>query len=215
MRGILAAALLLASFASSDSLLHADEPAVGRWPPRVIFNSDAASTTLYRYPVPISEQQCVQTIASLEGTPVDAYSMSIGAGGSVFWESRFGHIYGSGVETWAIRPGAEKLLASKLVVRFAYSEPDVVIVVDCTGDEVDVRVGDTESEATVEMASTADLAHKFWFGKMNLTRALTRRQVIVKGPVPRILKLLPAIRPTYALYPQYLEDNGYGEYNIY
>ena len=106
---------------------------------------------------------------------------------------------------------AEKLLASKLVVRFVYTEPDVVIVVDCTGDEVDVRVGDTESEATVEMASTADLAHQFWFGKLNLTRALTRRQVIVKGPVPRILKLLPAIRPAYKMFPKVLNEMGRGD----
>lgn len=110
---------------------------------------------------------------------------------------------------------ADKLLASKLVIRFVYSEPDLTLVVDCTGDAIDVRPGDTESKATVEMTMKADIAHKFWFGKVNLTRALTRRQIIAKGPIPKILKLLPAIKPTYALYPQYLDENGYGEYNIH
>jgi hypothetical protein len=110
---------------------------------------------------------------------------------------------------------ADKLLASKLIIRFTYADPDVVIVVDCSGDKVDVRPGDTETKAEVEMSMSADIAHKFWFGKVNLMAALTRRQMVAKGPIPKILKLLPAIKPTYTMYPKYLEDNGYSEYNIY
>jgi hypothetical protein len=110
---------------------------------------------------------------------------------------------------------AGKLLPSKLVIRFIYTEPDVVVVIDCSGDQIEVRPGDSETKAEVEMWMGADIAHQFWFGKVNLTRALTRRDVIAKGPIPRILKLLPAIRPAYALYPTYLEENGYSEYIIY
>lgn len=110
---------------------------------------------------------------------------------------------------------ADKLLASKLVIRFTYTDPDVVLVVDCSGDKVEVRPGDTETKAEVEMSMSVDIAHKFWFGKVNLMAALTRRQMVAKGPIPKILKLLPAIKPTYTMYPKYLEDNGYNEYNIY
>ena len=110
---------------------------------------------------------------------------------------------------------ADKLLASKLIIRFTYTDPDVVIVVDCSSDKVDVRPGDTETKAEVERSMSADIAHKFWFGKVNLMAALTRRQMVAKGPIPKILKLLPAIKPTYTMYPKYLEDNGYSEYNIY
>lgn len=110
---------------------------------------------------------------------------------------------------------ADKLLASNLIVRFRYSDPDVVIVVDCSGDSVDVRPGDRETKEIVDMSMSADIAHKFWFGKVNLMAALTRKQMIAKGPIPKILKLLPAIKPSYAMYPKYLEENGYAEYNIY
>jgi hypothetical protein len=110
---------------------------------------------------------------------------------------------------------ADKLLASKLIIRFIYSDPELGVVVDCSGDSVDVRAGDQETKAIVEMMMKADIAHKFWFGKVNLTMALTRRQMVAKGPVPKILKLLPAIKPTYAMYPQYLDDNGFSQYNIY
>ena len=110
---------------------------------------------------------------------------------------------------------AEKLLESGLVIRFIYDEPDVVVLVDCSGEVIDVRPGDIDTEATVELSMKADIAHKFWFGKVNLTMALARRQMIAKGPVPKILKLLPAIRPTYAMYPEYLNVNGYKEYNVH
>ncbi len=110
---------------------------------------------------------------------------------------------------------ADKLLKSKMIIRFKYTDPDLVIVVDCSGDEIDVRPHDTEAKATVEMSMTADVAHKFWFGKVNLTKALTRKEMIAKGPIPKILKLLPAIKPAYEMYPKYLEENGYSEYNIH
>lgn len=110
---------------------------------------------------------------------------------------------------------ADKLMASKMVIRFIYSDPDLAVVVDCSGDAVEVRPDDTDTKALVEMSMKADIAHKFWFGKVNLTMALTRRQMVAKGPIPKILKLLPAIKPSYAMYPKYLDENGYSQYNIH
>ncbi|MGB5985678.1 MAG: SCP2 sterol-binding domain-containing protein [Desulfobacterales bacterium] len=110
---------------------------------------------------------------------------------------------------------ADKILASKMVIRFIYSDPDLVVVVDGSGDKLEVRPGDTDTKVIVEMSMKADVAHKFWFGKVNLTMALTRRQMTAKGPVPKILKLLPAIKPSYAMYPKYLDENGYSRYNIH
>ncbi|MDM8525620.1 SCP2 sterol-binding domain-containing protein [Desulfococcaceae bacterium HSG8] len=110
---------------------------------------------------------------------------------------------------------ADKLLASKLIIRFIYKDPDVILVVDCSGSKIDVRPGDTDTKAEVEMSMSADIAHKFWFGKVNLMAALTRKQMVAKGPIPKILKLLPAIKPSYAMYPKYLDENGYSVYNVH
>ncbi len=109
---------------------------------------------------------------------------------------------------------ARKLLASKLVIRFTYTDPDVILVVDCSGPQIEVRPGDTATKADVDMSMTAEIAHRFWFGKVNLQQALTRRQMAAKGPIPKILALLPAIKPTYAMYPEYLKSNGYESYLI-
>ena len=109
---------------------------------------------------------------------------------------------------------ADKLLESKMVIRFIYSDPDLVVVIDCSGDKADVRPHDTETKVVVEMTMSSDIAHRFWFGMVNLTKALTRKEMVAKGPIPKVLKLLPAIKPAYAMYPQYLEANGFGQYNI-
>ena len=109
---------------------------------------------------------------------------------------------------------ADKLLKSKLVIRFSYTDPDLVVVVDCSGEKIDVRPHDTDSKAIVEMSMSSDIAHRFWFGMVNLTKALTRKEMIAKGPIPKVLKLLPAIKPSYAMYPKYLDENGFEQYNI-
>jgi len=109
----------------------------------------------------------------------------------------------------------KKLLASKLTVRFKYTDPDLVIFADCTGDKMIITAGNKDSKAEIEMSMSADIAHKFWFGKVNLVMALTRRQIVAKGPIPKALKLLPAIKPAYELYPKYLEENGFSKYIIY
>lgn len=110
---------------------------------------------------------------------------------------------------------SSKMLASGLVFRLNYKDPDAIVVVDCSGKEAQVRPGDTESDVEIELTMGSDIAHKFWFGKVNLTMALTRRQMIAKGPIGKILKLLPVIKPAYAMYPVYLEENGFSKFNTY
>jgi hypothetical protein len=109
---------------------------------------------------------------------------------------------------------ADKLLKSKMVIRFKYTDPDLIVVIDCSGDKAVVRAHDTDTDVIVEMSMSADIAHRFWFGMVNLTKALTRKEMVAKGPIPKVLKLLPAIKPAYAMYPQYLDANGFEMYNI-
>ena len=61
------------------------------------------------------------------------------------------------------------------------------------------------------MTMKGDVAHQFWMGKVNLLAALSRRQIVAKGPIPKTLKLLPAIAPSYEKYPRYLEERGHGD----
>ena len=104
-----------------------------------------------------------------------------------------------------------KLLESGLIIQFQYKDPALTITIDCTKDPVVLSYNDMEKKPIVEMSMSSDIAHKFWHGKVNLVMALTRRQMVAKGPIPKILKLLPVIKPAYALYPEYLKKIGRAE----
>lgn len=96
-----------------------------------------------------------------------------------------------------------KLKESKLVVRFSYKNPVLSITADCSRPEIKITYNDSATTPEVEMFMDADIAHKFWLGEINMVMALARRQMIVKGPIPRILKLLPVIKPGYKMYKEY------------
>ena len=98
---------------------------------------------------------------------------------------------------------------SGLCVRFEYAQPTAVLTIDARGADVQIYQGNTfTGQPEVTMRMSADFAHAFWHGRVNLVSALTRRQVIAKGNVPKTLRLLPILKPAYALYPQYLADIG-------
>jgi len=103
-----------------------------------------------------------------------------------------------------------KLRASKLKLQFHYSEPDLSIAADTSQEPMQLRFDDPDFKPDVQMSMNADVAHRFWHGKVNLVMALARREMSAKGPIPKILKLLPVIKPAYELYPRYLEEKGFG-----
>lgn len=107
---------------------------------------------------------------------------------------------------------ASKLMSNKAVLRFNYTEPDLSITIDCTkSDKPEVFVNNKNIEPEIELWMNADTAHKFWLGKVNLVMAITKKDIVVKGSVPKLLMLLPAITPAFKLYQQYLKDNDYSE----
>jgi SCP-2 sterol transfer family. len=101
-----------------------------------------------------------------------------------------------------------KLKGSKLKLKFAYTDPDLSISMDLGQEPVRFLFNDDSVQPEVQLSMKADVAHRFWHGKVNLIAALTRREMVAKGPIPKILKLLPAIKPAYALYPEYLKSKG-------
>jgi len=101
---------------------------------------------------------------------------------------------------------SSKLIASKLVVRFVYREPDARLTVDCSdGKNMLVSVGDGPNKPIIEMFMKADVAHEFWLGKVNVPVAILSGKIVSKGPTPKALALLPVIKPAYSIYPDIYE----------
>jgi hypothetical protein len=95
------------------------------------------------------------------------------------------------------------------IVQYRYREPDSQITVSLIeGEEGQVDCGETTMEPEVVMTMDADTAHRFWLGNVNVTVALARGQMKAKGPVAKILKLVPLVKPVFPRYRKMLEDAG-------
>jgi len=101
-----------------------------------------------------------------------------------------------------------KLAAIGLIVKFVWREPVLTVTLDFTRDPFTVLINDDTVTPTATFTLTADVAHKFWHGKVNLAKALTLKTIVARGPIPKILKLLPAIKPLYTRYPLHLKEEG-------
>jgi hypothetical protein len=104
---------------------------------------------------------------------------------------------------------APKFRQADTIVRYRYSEPDSVITVRFQdGQPGGVDFGDSDMEPEVTMSMEADTAHRFWLGEVNVTVALARGQIKAKGPVAKILKLVPLTKPVFPRYRAQLEQQG-------
>jgi putative sterol carrier protein len=104
---------------------------------------------------------------------------------------------------------APKFRKANTIVQYQYRDPESQITVELTEDgEGRVDCGETVMEPEVVMTMDADTAHRFWLGKVNVTVALARGQMKAKGPVAKILKLVPLTKPIFPRYRALLEQDG-------
>jgi hypothetical protein len=108
-----------------------------------------------------------------------------------------------------------KIAQSRIVIQFQYTEPEAVTTVNARsvptqpGAFVDVIHGPCDLVPDVIMSMKADTANAFWHGKVNLVAALSRKEIMAKGPILKILRLLPAVQLLYSVYPALLKEKGF------
>jgi putative sterol carrier protein len=107
---------------------------------------------------------------------------------------------------------APKFRKANTIVQYRYREPDSQITVRLQeGQEGRVDCGQTDMEPEVVMTMDADTAHRFWLGEVNVTIAMARGQMKAKGPVAKILKLVPLVKPVFPRYRDMLAEAGRGD----
>jgi 2-oxoisovalerate dehydrogenase E1 component len=103
---------------------------------------------------------------------------------------------------------ARPLGETEMVVRFRYPDLDSVITFDFKHTPAAFSTNDAGA-ADVEMVQSSDTAHEFWLGRLNAVRAIATGRVRARGDVGKALKLLPAIRPAFQIYPEVLKARGF------
>lgn len=102
-----------------------------------------------------------------------------------------------------------KFRKSNTIVQYRFHDPDSQITVRMKEDEEPkVDLGTTELQPEVTMTMDADTAHRFWLGQVNVTVALARGQIKAKGPVAKVLRLVPLARPVFPRYEAQLKEQG-------
>ena len=102
---------------------------------------------------------------------------------------------------------SSKFQRADTIVQYRYSNPDSQITVKMKEvEDGQVDLGPTDLEPEIVMTMEADTAHRFWLGKVNVTMALAKGQMKAKGPVAKILKLVPLVKPVFPRYQKMLEE---------
>ena len=100
---------------------------------------------------------------------------------------------------------SEKLRKMKLTMKFITRNPDgcMWICYDTvlTGPEAD-------RDAVITMELPADMAHEFWLDNLELGKALISNEVKVRGPLPKLMGLMPMLKFVYKKYPDHCEKHG-------
>jgi len=104
---------------------------------------------------------------------------------------------------------APKFRKANTIVQYAYTEPESTITVRLQeGQPGDVDFGESEMDPEVTMRMKADTAHRFWLGKVNVTMAMAKGQMKAKGPVAKILKMVPLVKPVFPRYQAMVKADG-------
>lgn len=103
-----------------------------------------------------------------------------------------------------------KFVAAATSFRANYSDPDCQVSLVTTVDPPVVKRGAAAAaeDVEVDMYMSSDEGHKFWLGELNIPMALARRKVRIEGQIGKLLKLLPALQPAFAMYRTFLKERG-------
>jgi putative sterol carrier protein len=102
-----------------------------------------------------------------------------------------------------------KFVAADTSFLVRYTDPDCTMLVDATIDPPVVTMNpDPATETEISLAMAADDGHDFWMGNLNMALALAKGKVKVTGPISKIMKLLPAMRPAFPKYKAFIEERG-------
>jgi hypothetical protein len=118
-------------------------------------------------------------------------------------EEMFGEVWGKMIHETDF---GRKLKENGITLLFIIEDPDVAMYVDESGPVF----GDQAKKKTpvVTLKMSGDNVHQFWLNRLNVPKALALRQIKAKGPVGKVLQILPLLKPGKALYPDYCMRYG-------
>ena len=99
----------------------------------------------------------------------------------------------------------EKMREYEVTYKYIITEPDGYLFVD---PENVITGKEANRDAVITMELSGDTIVKFWTKQLSLPVALATRKIKSKGPIPKVLKMLPALKPVYEIFPEYCKKHN-------
>ena len=100
-----------------------------------------------------------------------------------------------------------KFALTGVIMKLNFTDPDVSIVVDFVEGKVFTDASGAPTP-NIEMFMTSDVGHEYWLGKVNVSVALAKGTMRAKGPVPKILKIVPLTKHVFPRYQKMIMEAG-------
>jgi hypothetical protein len=92
-----------------------------------------------------------------------------------------------------------------ITLRLVHTKPDCTVFV--SADEV--IIGENGPDvATINIRMSCDTAHELWLGRLLMPVAVSTGRVRISGAVPKLLELVPSLRPAFDRYPEIVAAHG-------
>jgi len=91
------------------------------------------------------------------------------------------------------------------VLQLNYTDPASSITLRMR-DPVEVVEGGNDPDADVTLTMPADIADRYWRGEYNMAIGISRGTVVARGPLERVIDLVPATRPLFPVYRRLVAD---------
>jgi putative sterol carrier protein len=98
-----------------------------------------------------------------------------------------------------------KLAGANVVMQVYYTDPKSSLTIRMEEPMQVIDGGDAE-DADVKLYMPADIADRYWRGEYNLAVGMAKGKVKAKGPVNKILKLVPLTKPLFPMYKEMVAD---------
>lgn len=99
-----------------------------------------------------------------------------------------------------------RMRAADIVLKVYYTDPAVEMNVIMKPEGMSTSLGQIDQKADVVMMMKSDTGDKFWRGDYNLAVGLAKGEVKAKGPVNKILKLVPLTKPLFPMYRELVAE---------
>jgi putative sterol carrier protein len=100
-----------------------------------------------------------------------------------------------------------KLRAANLTLRIDFTGPKATLTLRLAEPQIEVIEGENPGVTPdIRLSMSADNGDKFWRGEYNAALGLAKGEAKARGPVSKILRLLPAAKPVFPLYKALVAD---------